>query len=334
MGYLLAPKALKDQLRLPSFDFSFGDMGGALRDLPGGLPEFPSFEFPPFPEMPEYPDIAAILEGIIPTDLAAPVVPDIGGIIEELLKGFNLYPGIDKGEPKDTTLPETPTGWEWFTGLHPFAQNVLAVAGGGAASYGAFKGIQTVAPAGKTIFGGLADTFVRFLRGTKPKAPVGKPPIPAGVNPKLWMQWVKHTGLGKVAGRGLAGGLWGFAAIPVEWAMPPEELAEIRKIGAYGSIWDNLVAIFTGKTLPQYPGAEKGFIPAESDFRRGRTITYPEFSYERDKAPTPTKTYGGIEKGVTPPTPTPKRKQYPVTPEFEAQFGVKGARTPADLGGF
>ncbi len=320
IGYLLAPKALKDQLGLPGIGISLGDIGGGLMPSPGiDLPglDLPGLDFPTFPEgwadklLPEI-NIPELPEPLTP--------PDIPGIVEGLLK--DLIPAIPPAPVVDTTLPAAPPGpWEWFTNLNPVVQNIAATVGVVGAGYGTYKGLQIVAPASKTVFSGLADTFARFLKGKPPtpKPPVvGKPPIPPGVNPKLWLQWLKHTPLGSTAVRRLAGGFWGFAAIPVEWTMPPEELAEIRELSAYGPIWDNLVALVTGKPQPQYPGIEKGLIgpiPAERDFTPRETRAYPELSYERDRAPRP-KAYGGIEKGYEPPdiTQRPKVRERPEIP--------------------
>lgn len=324
IGYLLAPRALKEQFNLPDISFSLGDIGlgglgelgglGSLQSGPGNF-EFPSFpempEFLPFPEIPEFPDFGEVFGSAIPTELPTPVQPALPGIVETILQ--NLVPGYGgKEPPRDSTLPVAPTPatlLSRYDKLHPVVQNVLAVGAGvagvattGVVGYATIKGIQTVGPATKTVWGALADTFKRFLEGGKQdvKAPGGKLPIPGGVNKKLWLQWLKRTTLTK--------GLKGVSMLGLAPLTFVEMWNEIDLSAGPGELkwnWKFWEAVDT----------EAGYIPAEGDIGRGIVTTYPEFSYERDRAPVlgqpyvsvekgfipPTTAYGGVEKGVTPP---------------------------------
>jgi len=251
LGYMLAPKAVKDQLQasmpsMPSIGIDFGGLSNLLD------PVIPERDFPPYPEdwIPDIPEdwIPDIPEDWIP-DIPEDWEREDKSWIQDLIDKLTGNGNTGGDDTTETTPPPavaptppnpTPNPWELFTELHPIVQNVVMGTAGLGGVYGAVRGVQVIAPATKTVFSGLAETFNRFLRGGN-KTP-GTPPTnifktPKGVNPKLWAQWLKRTPLSKGLLRGVGGGIAGLGLVPLGLMDIINELDFSQ--GWYNPIWED-----------------------------------------------------------------------------------------------
>lgn len=299
LGWLLAPKALKEQITsgIPSIGIDLsGLLGGGVGQAPldlgsllgvnGILPEFewPKFEWPAFPESPLL-DYTGIIQDILDAgNTAAEVVGKAASDAANMFSG-----GDEEGGDPAPTPPKVPGVWEEFTELHPIVKNVLAGVAGVGGVYGAVKVIQAVAPATRITTGALASTFERFLRGRPPVTKVSKPPItglkkPPGVPSGLWRQWMRYTGLGKWAGRaGLGLAPLGIMDI-IQQFDPTKGIEPIWK-GWFGEEPADVTIPWTSKTWKMKPQPEDRFTRKEPEPMRA----------EREYMPKKRKVYGPPE---------------------------------------
>jgi len=240
-GYMLAPKEVKQNLQsaIPSIGIDLSGLIGSIGEgLSPTIPDIPDFEIPSENNIIDIIESAATK---VFSELPTPVTPDPVNIVEVIkdtvtdalggYKGGIIGPGQlqqmlddllakanDAGETGGDIETKTPNPWELFTELHPITQNVIAGVTGLGGAYGVVKGIQAVAPAGKTVLQAIADSFKTGITKTKAATVIPKDILkaPRGMNPSLWAQWLKHTPLSKGILKGLGGaggGLFGVGGL-------------------------------------------------------------------------------------------------------------------------
>ena len=227
LGYFLAPQEVKDKITgagqgITSFDLSnllsglqfpgvslggfnlggegLGNINDILNQIKEGIPAIPKITIPEI------------------------TTPSVGGA-DDLINKMKewLQPIIPTKPVTQPTGQETPSFWQWFTGLNPVVQNVAAGVGTLGLGYASYKGIQATAPALKTGATAVGNLFSKYL------GRVSFAPKVVSATPKLISTGAKAGGLSGgllLAGAGMifeiadvAATLIGRSIFPPEWGI-------------------------------------------------------------------------------------------------------------------